>query len=172
MPDKDDKTPPDQGAELERLRVQLAAEKTRADGAEKATRKVAFDAAKSKAMASFEEKVKAGRMQPVLREKIAAAFDRQAETFDAASGLSLPADLANEIAASAALPSGEHGQDGPRNEGETADSEFVKATRDAMAKNGWDYGKASDHVKASQPQLAAAYIQNFVLPFQRGVTLN
>lgn len=126
-------------------------------------RKAQFAAAKTKAMAPFEERVKAGKLAPALRDEIAKAFDKQEAQFSAEAGLLVPAELSARLA-EAELPSGEQARGSepgtdPEGEPERIDYAVVREANAIRAKNPeLSFSEAADLVFQTKPELGKRWL--------------
>ncbi len=138
----------DKDGEIRRLRQQA---KTRV-----------FAAAKEKALAPFEEEVRAGQLAPALRDEIAAALDRQAAGFGEGAELSLPLALCQRLAGERLPREARAFADAGAPEAQTGDGrideELVMTIHRLRAQNpDLGFTDAADHVFRTHPELARRY---------------
>ena len=122
-----------------------------------------FSAAKTDALAPFEQYVKDGKMKPALRDEIAAEFDGQKADFKSDSSLGVSAVLLSKISSGEGMTFGETAKDDDH-EDETSSDEpdlvFSAKVDEIMVDKDCDYTKAFSMASRKYPALLKAYVDN------------
>lgn len=123
--------------------------------------KAKFNEEKSKALETFSQDVKDGKLPPAIFDKISNHFDSQEVKFSEGSSLSISPEILKEVAEGYknGLPKGEQSEDFTEEERKALEPvDALEAEIKAnMSKHGLDYQKASDLVFSSKPELFEAY---------------
>lgn len=152
-------------AELEALRAYKARHEAERQRQERRHRDDAFHSARRAALAFCERQVRAGRLAPALRDRVARELESGARWFRAEEGLRVPWSLAQaliEDAPAAPLPLAEAALAAPEPEEDGAEAGDPSARLAAlatrkMAELNLSYPQAAQYVLKTHPGLARAY---------------
>lgn len=150
-------------AELEELRAYKARHQAERRHEQRRRQEQEFHSAQRAALAFCEEQVRAGRLAPALRDRVARVLESQARLFRVEEGLHVPWSLAQALleGVPAARPLGEAAMAAPEPEEDAAGGDpsarlASLATR-KMAELNLSYPQAAQYVLKTNPGLARAY---------------